>query len=88
MKKVSFNVKKWSIRALTAAGAALGLASCFHPKTPGIFEKVYGPAPPPSDVDIEIIEDVYGPPQPEIMESDSDTTTTTVVKGINQAKSK
>lgn len=54
------------VRAFTAIGAVLGLASCFHAKhgpDPRAVEAVYGP---PEDFDkkpkVEIIEDVYGPP--------------------------
>ena len=32
MKKISFNVKKWSIRALVAVGALLGISACCHTK--------------------------------------------------------
>ena len=32
MKKVSFSVKKWSIRALVAIGALLGISACCHTK--------------------------------------------------------
>ncbi len=61
MKKVAFLMKKNVARALVAAGAALGLSSCFHVKNSGSIESVYGP---PSDVDpeIQVVEDVYGPP--------------------------
>ena len=60
MKKFAFQLKKWSVRAMMTAGAALGLSACFHCKdcgNNGPIEAVYGPPP-----DIEVIEDVYGPP--------------------------
>ena len=61
MKKVTFQMKKWTARALMAIGAMLGLSSCFHGKNgPSPYECVYGP--PPNDPSIEVIEDVYGPP--------------------------
>lgn len=57
MKKPSFIVRKWMVRAMVTVGAALGFSSCNH--YPG--ETVYGP--PPSDgSSIETTEDVYGPP--------------------------
>jgi hypothetical protein len=59
MKKVSFSVKKWSIRALVAIGALLGISACCHTKkvveddnynynynhnnTPPIHNLKYGP---------------------------------------------
>ena len=58
MNKSVFVIKKWSVRALVAVGAMLGLSSCG-----GVFNspKVYGP--PPSSPDTpEVVEDVYGPP--------------------------
>lgn len=61
MKKVTFQIKKWTARALIAIGAMLGLSSCFHGKNgPSPYEAVYGP--PPDVPPIEVIEDVYGPP--------------------------
>lgn len=66
MKLSGYHFKRIAVRAFTAIGAALGLASCFHAKhgpDPRAVEAVYGP---PEDFDkkpkIEIIEDVYGPP--------------------------
>ena len=55
MKKSAFVIKKWSVRALVAVGAMLGLSSCG-----GVFNspKVYGPPPRGP----EVVEDVYGPP--------------------------
>lgn len=32
MKKVGFNVQKWSIRAVVAIGALLGISACTHTK--------------------------------------------------------
>lgn len=58
MKKASFQIKKWTARALAAAGTMLGLTGCFHK---GPVENVYGP-PPMIDTPMEVIEDVYGPP--------------------------
>lgn len=53
MKKVSFRVKKWSIRVLVAAGALLGISACCHTKKvvkdnnnnnmPPIHNLKYGP---------------------------------------------
>lgn len=59
MQNKSFNIKKWSVRALIAIGAILGLSSCGG----RIFStpKVYGP-PPGANNDSEVVEDVYGPP--------------------------
>ena len=58
MNKSVFVIKKWSVRALVAVGAMLGLSSCG-----GVFNspKVYGPPPVSSDTP-EVVEDVYGPP--------------------------
>lgn len=55
MRKPAFIIKKWSVRAIVAIGAALGLSSCG-----GVFTtpKVYGPPPRGP----EVVEDVYGPP--------------------------
>lgn len=32
MKKIGFNVQKWSIRAIVALGALLGISACCHTK--------------------------------------------------------
>lgn len=32
MKKVSFNVQKWTVRVLVAVGALLGISACCHTK--------------------------------------------------------
>ena len=61
MKKMTFTVKKWGVRAMVAVGAALGLSSCVH--HPG--ETVYGP-PPSDDESIEVSAEVYGPPVEDI----------------------
>lgn len=64
MNNFAFRLKKWSVRAMMAAGAAFGLSGCFHCKNcgnNGPAEAVYGP-PPDIDPGIEVIEDVYGPP--------------------------
>lgn len=60
MKKTTFHIKKYAVRAFVAIGAALGLAACTQVKSPGP-EKVYGP---PTKVDTIINERklVYGPP--------------------------
>ena len=65
MKKVSFNIKKLSVRALLAIGAALGITGCIF-RSPKVYgppvEDVYGP---PVEIDspiIEPVECVYGPP--------------------------
>ena len=62
MKKVSFNVHKWGVRALVAVGAALGLTSCTHKFGPNPAEAVYGPPPGYTPPNINVVEDVYGPP--------------------------
>jgi hypothetical protein len=58
MKRMIFPIKKWGVRAFVAIGAIFGLSSCG-----GVFStpKVYGPPPSPNN-DIEVVEDVYGPP--------------------------
>lgn len=52
MKKVSFNVQKWGVRAMLAVGALLGLSACSHTKQvinednndmPQIHNLKYGP---------------------------------------------
>lgn len=60
MKKLSFNVQKWGVRALVGLGAALGFSSCCHKVNPA--EAAYGPPPGYNPPGIEVIEDVYGPP--------------------------
>ena len=62
MKKVSFNVQKWGVRALVAVGALLGLSSCTHKFGPNPAEGVYGPPPGYNPPRINVVEDVYGPP--------------------------
>lgn len=69
MKKVSFQIKKWTARVLMAVGAMLGLTGCFRK---GPIEAVYGP-PPVIDTPIEVIEDVYGPPSVEEPDTVPDT---------------
>ncbi|MBR5638738.1 MAG: hypothetical protein IKW83_03135 [Muribaculaceae bacterium] len=32
MKKVSFNVQKWTVRVIVAVGALLGISACCHTK--------------------------------------------------------
>ncbi len=63
MMKKFFHIKKWSVRALMAMGAFLGLTSCGG----GIFPapNVYGP-PPDINKDPQVVEDVYGPPVEDI----------------------
>lgn len=62
MKKVSFNIKKWSVRSMVAIGAMLGLSACGgNSSTTSSVEAVYGP-PPEMEKEIEQVEDVYGPP--------------------------
>ena len=61
MRKITFNIKKWMVRTLMAVGSLVGITACTHPKIGDIVhrgEKVYGPPP----VDINVVEDVYGPP--------------------------
>ncbi len=52
MKKVSFNVQKWTVRAVVAVGALLGISACSHTKKvvedgnenmPPIHNLKYGP---------------------------------------------
>ena len=62
MKKVSFSVHKWGVRALVAVGAAIGLTSCTHKIDPNIAAGVYGPPPGYRPQGINVVEDVYGPP--------------------------
>ena len=78
MKKTAFIVKKWGVRAFVAIGALTGLSSCG-----GVFSgpKVYGPPPTPND-DIEVVEDVYGPP----VEVDTASQTSPVIKNELQNK--
>lgn len=74
MKTLNFRIKKWVARALMTIGAALGVTSCINNKpASGPIEAVYGP--PPGD-DIEVVEDVYGPP---IESPDSDIVNDNVV---------
>jgi hypothetical protein len=64
MRKISFQTKKWAVRAMLAAGTMLGLSSCFHSKNdvdPNPPETVYGPPPEFYD-NVDPVEDVYGPP--------------------------
>ena len=68
MKKISFQVKKWTVRALVTAGAMLGLSACSgssNSSGSSAPEVVYGP-PPEVEKEIEVVEDVYGPPVEEI----------------------
>ena len=69
MKKVSFNIKKWSVRSMVAIGALLGLSACSSSggSSSKSLECVYGP-PPDVEKEIEQIEDVYGPPIEDIGE--------------------
>lgn len=62
MKKSTFIIRKWGVRAMVAVGAALGLSSCGH--HPG--ETVYGPPPSDDDSSIEVSAEVYGPPVEDI----------------------
>ncbi|MBR5638739.1 MAG: hypothetical protein IKW83_03140 [Muribaculaceae bacterium] len=62
MKKMSFNVQKWGVRALVAIGALLGISSCSHKMDLKSVEGVYGPPPGYNPPNINVIEDVYGPP--------------------------
>ena len=65
MRNLSFIIRKWGIRAMLAAGAAIGLSSCTHRLGPNPAEGVYGPPPGSSDSTrrvIKVLEDVYGPP--------------------------
>lgn len=62
MKKVSFNVQKWGVRALVAIGALLGISSCSHKIDLKSVEGVYGPPPGYNPPKINVVEDVYGPP--------------------------
>ena len=62
MKRVNLQIKKRVVRALMCVGAALGIASCSQSKPSSSVEVVYGPPPMGEDIDIEVIEDVYGPP--------------------------
>ncbi|MBP5687112.1 MAG: hypothetical protein IK100_01635 [Muribaculaceae bacterium] len=65
MKKVRFNIQKWGVRALVGLGAALGLSSCSNRINPP--EAAYGPPPGFNrPQNIEIIEDLYGPPAEKI----------------------
>ena len=64
MKKVSFNMHKWGVRAVVALGAAMGLSSCSHRVGPNPAEGVYGPPPGYNPPRINVVEDVYGPPIP------------------------
>ena len=57
MKDRFLTSKKLFARALLAVGAALGLTGCYNRP----YESVYGP-PPDVDTDVEVVEDVYGPP--------------------------
>ena len=78
MNNVLFLVKKWTMRALMATGAMLGLSSCFHAKngpSSGPPECVYGP-PPGMGNRVEVIEDVYGPPPVEDVDSAIDSVAT------------
>ena len=78
MKKFAFQLKKWGVRAMMTAGAALGLSGCFQWKSggnDGPAEVVYGP-PPDIDSAIEVIEDVYGPPIGEEPDSAASVNTT------------
>ena len=61
MKKVCFNMHKWSVRALVAIGALLGISACSH-RVANPAEGVYGPPPGYVSPEINAIDDVYGPP--------------------------
>ena len=60
MKRATFQVKKYAVRAFVALGAALGFAACTQIKNHAP-ESVYGP-PPEVDSIIEARKLVYGPP--------------------------
>ena len=71
MKETITKVTKLAVRGLMAVGALLGFTSC--PNRPA--ECVYGP-PPGVDTlgrvmqdSIEMIEDVYGPPVEEVIDT-------------------
>ncbi len=65
MKKMSFNLHKWVVRAMVAVGAMMGISSCSNGGKVVINnppETVYGPPPGVFPKRVEIVEDVYGPP--------------------------
>lgn len=75
MKKINFNIKKWAVRAMVAAGTMLGITSCcvFRPhSSPNPAEGVYGPPPNIKPPKVEVLEDVYGPPVEEIDSSSNE----------------
>lgn len=60
MKKSAFVIKKWAVRALVVVGAMIGISSCGDNNK----ENSQSNESPKSDdsSDIEIVENVYGPP--------------------------
>ena len=62
MKKVGFNIHKWTARSFVAIGTLIGISSCSHKVGPNPAEGVYGPPPGYNPPNINVIEDVYGPP--------------------------
>lgn len=65
MKKVSFNIKKWTVRSMVAIGAMLGLSACSNNSSTNSTVVLYGP-PSMLEDDMEQVEDVYGPPVEDI----------------------
>lgn len=62
MKKVSFNINKWSARVMVSLGALIGISSCSHKTSSNPAEGVYGPPQGYDSPRINVVEDVYGPP--------------------------
>lgn len=62
MKKMSFNIHKWSARAMVSLGALIGISSCSYKTSLSPAENVYGPPPGYKIPSIDVVEDVYGPP--------------------------
>lgn len=60
MKKSAFVIKKWAVRALVVVGAMIGISSC----SDNSKKNSQSNESPESDKqsDIEVVEDVYGPP--------------------------
>lgn len=82
MKKVSFNIYKWTVRSLMAVGALLGIAACSkHFTSPNPAEAVYGPPPGYYGISVQPIEDVYGPPVEELK---PDTASHKVVETVQE----
>lgn len=63
MNKTFFHIKKWTARALVAIGTMLGFSTCGSGGCSSPYETVYGPPPEMEDsAEVEVVEDVYGPP--------------------------